>query len=669
MGHLYKTNHLQRNFFKNCSEVAIKAVLDSGKFDLAFAEAEIPSVHAKMKRVWKSLSEDEKTQAEQGYWWAIGRLRPDAAMRFAGLFECITHSSTSSGVITVQVNIERARMVFGLLGLGPVFVNDSLTSIRDKRRQFRFLGLKVAAAVTAEDRYTDALFGGATRQLRVKLSIEEKLLQRRAHLKAYNAVYRSEHKEYFAVKKGQWHADNKEHVHALAKSRIDKDRPAFNESARERIDKDRPAFNEKQRIRYNKDRPAFNEKKRKRIDKDRPAFNEKQRTQRRNRKRKMEEQEQERKKRKTDEDVPAPTPDGRIDLTDLTDSDLAPTPDGPIDLTALTDSNEQPYPYPYPHHTHTHTHTPTQHQLARSVQGDSYKVVVVFSHEGVVKLSLREAVQRQLKAHVLQYLDTKDDIVPALLATKGTRMEGVIGAAVVPGVSTIKPQTQIQTKTNAGNVLPLRLIAPFKPGFKVLDRAYLSGFRSSPPGGGISKGLSKIIKATLELKPAKSVTDGIKFDQMKLIGDKIVDLQAAFLLYGKGEKDLTNAIKPFTKNEDGAMLAFYTMYVKPLVPKSVDPKADEPNAHTCVDIVEAMVGLSVCDSKYSTKQELYIILQCIFVQLFLLEPAPERPGVVQCPYGGGPCLPYTRVPAPVSGTLSGGGYVCTYCLAACEYAQ
>ncbi|KAJ1441509.1 hypothetical protein B484DRAFT_390689, partial [Ochromonadaceae sp. CCMP2298] len=197
MGHLYKTNHLQRNFFKNCSEVAIKAVLDSGKFDLAFTEAEIPSVHAKMKRVWKSLSEDEKTQAEQGYWWAIGRLRPDAAMRLAGLFECTTHSSTSSGVITVQVNIERARMVFGLLGLGPS---------SDKRRQYRFLGLKVPDAVTAEDKYTDALFGGAARQLRVKRSIEEKLLQRRAYMKAYSEVYRSEHKEYYAVKGAQWHA-------------------------------------------------------------------------------------------------------------------------------------------------------------------------------------------------------------------------------------------------------------------------------------------------------------------------------------------------------------------------------------------------------------------------------------------------------------------------------
>ncbi|KAJ1384675.1 hypothetical protein B484DRAFT_410719, partial [Ochromonadaceae sp. CCMP2298] len=69
MGHLHETNHLQRNFFKNCSEVAIKAVLDSGKFDseLAFTEAEIPSLHAEMKRVWKSYSEDEKTQVEQGY--------------------------------------------------------------------------------------------------------------------------------------------------------------------------------------------------------------------------------------------------------------------------------------------------------------------------------------------------------------------------------------------------------------------------------------------------------------------------------------------------------------------------------------------------------------------------------------------------------------------------
>ncbi|KAJ1433822.1 hypothetical protein B484DRAFT_429426, partial [Ochromonadaceae sp. CCMP2298] len=317
-----KTNHLQRNFFKNCSEVAIKAVLDSGKFDsdLAFTEAEIPSLHAEMKRVWKSFSEDEKTQAEQGYWWAIGRLRPDAAMRFAGLFECITYSSTSSGVITVQVNIERARLVFGLLGLGPVFVNDSLTSIRDKRRQYRFLGLKLPDAVTAEDKYTDALFGGAARQLRVKRSIEEKILHRRA----YDAAYRSDHKEYYAVKGAQWYADNKEHVAALAKSGKDVDRPLFNEKERNRINKDRPLFNEQQRTRRHKNTALYNEQQTARRSNNRALFNEKQRTRRSNNKRKKEEQEEQEeplKKRKRDEDVPALTPDGPIDLTDLTDSD------------------------------------------------------------------------------------------------------------------------------------------------------------------------------------------------------------------------------------------------------------------------------------------------------------------------------------------------------------
>ncbi|KAJ1420223.1 hypothetical protein B484DRAFT_433595, partial [Ochromonadaceae sp. CCMP2298] len=246
---------------------------------------------------------------------------------------------------TVQVNIERARLVFGLLGLGPAFVKDSLTSIRDKRRQYRFLGLKVLDAVTAEDKYTDALFGGADRQLRVKRTIKEKILHRRAYQKAYYEA----NKEDISVRGKIWNVANKEHKAATAKARIDIDKPLYNQQQNAKRDLDKPHYNQQVKANRDLDRPLYNqkqkiwrdatdqtltkEKQKARINIDRPLYNEKQRIYNRNlKKRKQEEQEEQEKplkKRKKDEDVPAPTSDDPINPIDLTNSDIDPISRGP----------------------------------------------------------------------------------------------------------------------------------------------------------------------------------------------------------------------------------------------------------------------------------------------------------------------------------------------------
>jgi hypothetical protein len=88
------------------------------------------------------------------------------------------------------------------------------------------------------------------------------------------------------------------------------------------------------------------------------------------------------------------------------------------------------------------------------------------------------------------------------------------------------------------------------------------------------------------------------------MGDGIEGLAARFKVFGEGHDDKTNAIKKYTTNADSTMSVFYDKYVKPLVTPALDPGEELTKEglnfhHSRTDIVEALVGLSICDSKYA----------------------------------------------------------------------
>jgi hypothetical protein len=111
-------------------------------------------------------------------------------------------------------------------------------------------------------------------------------------------------------------------------------------------------------------------------------------------------------------------------------------------------------------------------KLASSLQGDAYKVVVVYSHEGGVRPELQEAVARQLGGHVLQYLNMDDtNIAQTLLATEGiaTPVLTPKTTAKVTTTTTIeaKVQAKIQAKAKAKKGIKVDLDAPYMPKVKI----------------------------------------------------------------------------------------------------------------------------------------------------------------------------------------------------------
>jgi hypothetical protein len=242
-------------------------------------------------------------------------------------------------------------------------------------------------------------------------------------------------------------------------------------------------------------------------------------------------------------------------------------------------------------------------KFARSLQGDAYKVVVIFSHKlpGDADLLLQGAVQRQLTGHVEgQCLNSDGNIVQALLAMKG--MPGISAAPVpvIPWTTTTGTALGTATATviNPNTSLP---IVDWDP--KFIPSLKFSFLVSNAPANfhgntNYSRILNVIIRDTLKMRKE----DRAKFVRLAFMGDKVVGFVASFKVYQKGEDDLTNAIKPFTTKE-GTMLAFFKKYVNGNAEhtKLLDPLAFNPlnndYAHTCTDVVEALVGSSLLNSK------------------------------------------------------------------------
>ncbi|KAJ1390914.1 hypothetical protein B484DRAFT_439672, partial [Ochromonadaceae sp. CCMP2298] len=131
------------------------------------------------------LEGDAKTIAEMEYWWALLRMRPDGVMRLVGYFNCLSTSSSSSGVVTVLLNKERARAVFAMFKLGVKYEKDCVKSVSDGRRQRKFLSLPVSPATTPEEIYSDSLMGDSARQAGFPRNVQAQVERRRVYLLEY----------------------------------------------------------------------------------------------------------------------------------------------------------------------------------------------------------------------------------------------------------------------------------------------------------------------------------------------------------------------------------------------------------------------------------------------------------------------------------------------------